>query len=428
MTNLDGAALPEGGQPPADAPEPRRSALQEFLNNLWSANSVVVTALSLVLATIIGGILIIVSTPDVLETFSYFFARPMDAISSSWYTVRDAYGNLLRGSIVDPEAVSAWLSGTGDWELVFYPISETLTYAMPLIFTGLSVAIAFRGGLFNIGAQGQAIMGVTLAATLGFVLHLPVGLHLAVVLLGATLGGAVWGFLPGILKARTGAHEVITTIMLNYIALYFLFWLLLQEGIKNPARSDAISKDLDPTAKFPRLLGDNLRLTLGIAFALLAAWAVAWMLKRSTFGFELRAVGSNPEAAKTAGMSVPRTIVIVMVLSGALAGLGGGSVVMGAQANALTGSVAGTVGFDGILVALLGRVKPWGVVLAALLFGALRAGGNRMQSYSGISAELVYVLQAFIVLFVAAPALVKTIFQLRAARVARLETSMAKGW
>jgi len=216
--------------------------------------------------------------------------------------------------------------------------------------------------------------------------------------------------------------------MLNYIALYFLFWLLLQNGIKNPDRSDAISKDLDPSAKFPRLLGDNLRLTLGVVVALLAAWAVAWMLKRSTFGFELRAVGSNPEAARTAGMSVPRTIVIVMILSGALAGLGGGSVVMGAQANALTGSVAGTVGFDGILVALLGRVKPWGVVLAAILFGALRAGGNRMQSYSLISGELVYVLQALIVLFVAAPALVKTIFQLRAARAARLETSMAKGW
>jgi simple sugar transport system permease protein len=152
------------------------------------------------------------------------------------------------------------------------------------------------------------------------------------------------------------------------------------------------------------------------------------MLKTSTFGFELRAVGANPDAARTAGMSVARTITVVMALAGALAGLGGASVVLGAQANALTGTVVGNIGFDGILVALLGRVRPWGVVLAALLFGALRAGGNRMQSYSAISLELVFVLQALIVLFVAAPALVKAIFQLRAIRTTGLETTMTKGW
>jgi simple sugar transport system permease protein len=249
-----------------------------------------------------------------------------------------------------------------------------------------------------------------------------------VALLGGAIGGLVWGFLPGILKARTGAHEVITTIMLNYVALLFLGWLILQPGVKSKTRSDAVSQDVLSSAKLPRLLGDSLRVDGGIVLAVLVTIGVAWILKRSTFGFELRAVGANPDAARTAGMSVGRTVVLVMALAGALSGFGGASMVLGSQANALTGTVIGNIGFDGIQVALLGRVRPWGVVLAALLFGALHAGGNRMQLEAGISLELVYVLQALIVLFVAAPALVKTVFRLRAARAARLGTSVAKGW
>ena len=399
-----------------------------FLGDLWSSNTVTVTALAIVLAAVIGGILIIVSTPDVLAKYSYFFARPGDAFGASWSVVSEAYANLFKGSILDWEAVAGWIDGTNGWELVFFPISETLSYATPLIFTGLCVALAFRGGLFNIGAQGQAIIGVALAGLAGFVFHLPVVVHLIVALIAGAIGGLIWGFLPGILKARTGAHEVITTIMLNYVALLFLNWLILQKGVKSEARSDAISKDVLSTAKLPRLLGDNLRVDSGIILAIAVTAGVGWLLNRSTFGFELRAVGANPDAARTAGISVPRTVVLVMALAGALAGLGGASAVLGAQASALTGTVAGNIGFDGIQVALLGRVKPWGVVVAALLFGALRAGGNRMQSYSGISLELVTVLQALIVLFVAAPALVKAVFRLRDARAARLGTSVGKGW
>jgi general nucleoside transport system permease protein len=404
------------------------SLWQHFLHNLWTANTVVVTLLAIILAIVIGGLLIILSTPDVLSTYTYFFARPSDALVASWDVVSEAYLNLFRGSILDIEAIVGWMEGENSWELAFFPISETLSYATPLVFTGLCVALAFRGGLFNIGAQGQAIIGVIFAGLAGFLLPLPPVIHLLVALLAGAVGGLIWGFIPGFLKARTGAHEVITTIMLNYVAFLFLGWLLLQNGIRDPARSDAISNVVDSSAKLPRLLGSNLRVDAGIILALLVAWAAAWMLRTSTFGFELRAVGANPDAARTAGMSVPRTTIVVMALAGALAGLGGTSVVLGAQANALTGSVVGNIGFDGILVALLGRVKPWGVVLASLLFGALRAGGNRMQAYSGISLELVFVLQALIVLFVAAPALIKALFRLRAARVARLETSMARGW
>jgi ABC-type uncharacterized transport system permease subunit len=411
------------------APRPAGPRLMDqFLHNLWAANTVMVTVLAVVLAMVIGGILIIVSDPDVLATFNYVFARPSDALTSSWYLVSEAYGNLFKGAIFDPAAVSAWIGGEGSWQAVFGPISETLTYTAPLVFTGLSVALAFRGGLFNIGAQGQAIIGVVLAALAGFLLPLPPVIHLIVALLAGALGGALWGFIPGYLKARTGAHEVINTIMLNYVAIYFLGWIIIQEGIHNPTRTDAISKPVESSAQLPRLLGAELRVHAGILLAVAATWAVAWLLNRSTFGFELRAVGANPDASRTAGISVTGTYVLVMVISGVLAGLGGANMVIGSTANALTPLVAAQIGFDGILVALLGRVKPWGVALAALLFGALRAGGNTMQSVSGISLELVTVLQALIVIFIAAPALVKAIFQLRAARAARLQTSMAKGW
>ncbi|WP_432049400.1 ABC transporter permease [Verrucosispora sp. NA02020] len=402
------------------SPQGRPTLGRLFLENLWAANTFTVTLLSLVLAMVVGAILMIISDPDVLGTYAYFTARPTDALNASWTLVSEAYANLFKGSVFDPAAttVNAALS----------PISETLTYTAPLVFTGLSVALAFRGGLFNIGAQGQATMGVILAALAGFLLPLPPGLHLLVAVLAGAVGGAIWGFIPGILKARTGAHEVINTIMLNYIAVYFLTWLIVQNGVQDPNRTDAISRPVDASAQLPRLFGDGLRAHAGIILAVLATLAVAWLLNRSTLGFELRAVGANPDAARTAGISVTRTYVLIMVFAGALAGLGGSQMVLGTTAAALTPLVVAQIGFDGILVALLGRVKPWGVALAALLFGALQAGGNRMQSYSGISLELVTVLQALIVIFIAAPALVKAIFQLRAARAARLQTSLAKGW
>lgn len=419
---------------PAEAPEkaapeqqePEESFMGHFLRNLWAANTVTVTVLSIVLAMIIGAILIIVSDPEVLNTFSYFTARPADALDASWTVVSSAYADLFKGAIVDPATVTAWFDGSGTWRQVFFPISETLTYAAPLVFTGLSVAVAFRGGLFNIGGQGQAVIGTICAALAGFLLPLPPVIHLIAALLAGVLGGALWGFIPGILKARAGAHEVIVTIMLNYTANLFLGWLILQKGIQATGRSDAISEPVDSSAQLPAI-GGEMRVNLGIVLAVLATAGVAWLLNRSAFGFELRAVGANPPAARTAGISVARTYTMLMVTAGALAGLGGATQVLG-TAQALTAQVAGNIGFDGLLVALLGRNRPWGTLLAAILFGALRAGGNRMQSFSSISLELVTVLQALIVIFIAAPALVKAIFHLRAARSARLGASMAKGW
>ncbi|SCL18563.1 ABC transporter permease [Micromonospora inyonensis] len=426
-TKQPATTTPAGAKRPGDDGA-RPSLGQLFLANLWAANTVTVTVLALVLAMLVGAVLIIISDPEVLATYSYITARPSDAINASWAAVSEGYANLFKGSVFDPEAFSGWLNGSNGWEPVFAPISETLTYAAPLVFTGLSVALAFRGGLFNIGAQGQATIGVILAALTGFLLPLPPVVHLLVAVIAGALGGAIWGFIPGILKARAGAHEVINTIMLNYVGVYFLSWIIVQNGVQDPERTDAISRSVDGSAQLPRLLGADLRVHAGILLAVAATWFVGWLLNRSTFGFELRAVGANPDAARTAGIGVGKTYALMMALAGALAGLGGAQMVLGTTAAALTPLVVAQIGFDGILVALLGRVKPWGVLLAALLFGALQAGGNRMQSYSGISLELVTVLQALIVIFIAAPALVKAIFRLRAARAARLQTSLAKGW
>jgi general nucleoside transport system permease protein len=389
-----------------------------FLHQLWSANTVTVTVLAIALALLVGAVLIVVADPQVRGMYGYFFARPTDALGASWARVSDAYANLFRGAVVDPGVVARVIDGELPVSRAFGPISETLRFATPLVFTGLAFAVAFRGGLFNIGVQGQAILGAIGAGLVGFLLPLPVVLHLVVAVLAGAMLGAAWGFIPGFLKARTGAHEVIVTIMLNWVALIFLGWLIVQAWVRDPVRADAISQPVDISARLPRLLawlGPGLRVDLGIVLAVLAVVAVAWLLQRSTFGFALRAVGLSPEAARVAGMSVTGTYVLVMAVAGGLAGLGGMTMVLG-PALALTPAVIGNVGFDGILVGLLGRARPWGVFAAALLFGALQAGGNRMQVSSGISLELVQVIQALIVIFVAAPALVKAIFVLRAAR------------
>lgn len=401
-----------------------------FLHHLWSANAITVTALAILLALAVGAVLMVVSDPRVRGTYGYFFARPSDALTASWTKISDAYATLFRGAIVDPGAVARALEGTGTWAVALRPISETLTSATPLVFTGLAFALAFRGGLFNIGVQGQAILGALGAGLAGFLLPLPVVLHLVVALLAGALAGAAWGFVPGFLKARTGAHEVITTIMLNSVAAILIGWVIVQSWARDPARQDPISQRVEEAARLPRLfawLEPGLRVHLGIAVAVLVVAAVAWLLNRSRFGFELRAVGLNPSAARSAGISVTGTYVQLMVIAGVLAGLGGASMVLG-TAYVLTAAVIGSVGFDGILVGLLGRARPWGVLAAALLFGALQAGGRAMQTGAMISLELVQVIQALIVIFVAAPALVKATFRLRAARLGRVTGVAARGW
>jgi ABC-type uncharacterized transport system permease subunit len=405
-----------------------------FKREFYADNSFTVTLAAIVLALFFGALLMIIGSESTRAQWSYFFAQPLKTLEASWDLVSQAYTAMFKGSIVDPEVLNYWYWNTPmpgmakppTWQQALRPISETLTNAAPLIFTGLAVAIPFRAGLFNIGGQGQAIMGAIGAGTVGILLDLPGPVVIVLAVLAGALFGGLWGYLVGILKAKTGAHEVILTIMLNYIALYFLFWYIRQKAVDDPNKSELVSQPIPGSALFPKLLDPNLRVHLGILLAVLVAAGIGWLLKRGTFGFELRAVGYNPDASAAAGIRVGTTIALTMALAGALAGLGGTAMVLGTAHN-LTGEVVGQIGFNGILVALLGRVKPWGVVGAGLLFGALQAGGAAMQTFSGISNELVTVIQAMIVIFVAAPLLVKAAFRLRKSPSEAASAALAKG-
>jgi ABC-type uncharacterized transport system permease subunit len=307
-------------------------------------------------------------------------------------------------------------------------ISETLTAATPLILAGLSVALAFRAGLFNIGGEGQMLIGGMFGVLVGFSLTgLPIFIHLPLAVAAGILGGAIWGFIPGFLKARTGAHEVIVTIMLNFIALRLVDFFLKTDLFQREGRNDPISKNVEPTAALPPLLGwidPVLRVHLGLILALVAAGFIQWLLFRTTTGFEFRAVGANPSAARYAGMSITKVYILVMVIAGGLAGMAGTGQVLGVLDRASPGFAAG-IGFDGIAVALLGRSNPWGVVAAAVLFGGLRAGGQQMQATAGVGIDLIAVIQALIIIFVAAPALITALYRLKAPAVS---TQISKGW
>lgn len=359
-----------------------------------------VTLASIVLALIAGAILMVVSDPEVITLYAYLFTAPGLPLAATWAKVASAYSALVVGAIGSPLALAA-----------------TTNQAAPLICGGLAVGLAFRAGLFNIGAQGQAVMGSVLAAWAGFALHLPPVLHLIVAVLFGLVGGAAWGGLVGLLKARTGAHEVIVTIMFNYIATGLLAWLLTTPAFLRPGRMDPISPEIDRTAMFPSLYE---QFHVGFLVALLAAAGTWWLIDRSTVGFTIRAVGANPHAAGTAGMDVARTTIVTMTLSGLLAGLAGVQAALGPGANGvptpLSMGLVGSVGFDAITVALLGRSKPVGIVFAGLLFGGLHSGGLAMQSMAGTPLTLSMVLQALIVLFVAAPGLVSTLMPFLRAR------------
>jgi simple sugar transport system permease protein len=291
-------------------------------------------------------------------------------------------------------------------------ISETLTAAVPLTLCGLGIAVGFRAGLFNIGAEGQVIVGGLAATVVGFSLEgLPLIIHLPLALLAGAVFGGAYAAIAGWLKAATGAHEVITTIMLNLIAVKLLDFLLRNPPIQKPGRSDPISKSIVETAQLPKLLtwiDPSYRLHLGILVAIGAVALVYWLLYRTTLGFEFRASGFNPDAAKYAGMKSGLIIVMVMAFAGALAGLAGANQVLGVLGRA-SPSFSGNVGFDAIAVALLGRSHPVGVLVAGLLFGALQAGGRQMQVGAGVNIDLIVVIQSLIIIFIAAPMLIRAV-------------------
>jgi simple sugar transport system permease protein len=372
--------------------------------------------LAFALALIIGGIVIGLTDSRVNSKIS----DPIEFIKALLSTVGNAYLSLFQGAIYDPNLAEGegFIRG-------FYPFTETLLAASPLILCGLSVAVAFKAGLFNIGAQGQFIFGAIGASFIGFRYDLPIGIHILAAIAFAIILAGIWGGIVGFLKAKTGAHEVIVTIMLNYIAARFILWILGEPAFLRPGRIDPLAPPVRETSRLPLLFGENYRVNVGLIVALAVAALVYFILNRTTLGFRFRAVGANATAARTAGISVGATTIAAMILAGALAGVGGAVHVLGNQYE-LTTDIAGSFGFDAITVALLGRGSPIGVVLASILFAALRVGGVTMQANVQVPVEIVLVIQALVVLFIAAPGLVAKIFRVR--KYEKAETLASKGW
>ncbi len=416
---------------PVPEEEPRRrlrltgSVITEAITQ---GSSTVMTVLSIFLALVVGGILIVFTDPVVTKAWSSFFAAPGNALAQTWDSVSFAYSQMFEGAIFNPNTVTAAFHG-GSVAAIFYPLSQTCAQATPLILTGLAVAIAFRAGLFNIGAAGQWVGGAIVATWLGFGVSLPIVVHVVVCVIGGFFGGAVIGWFVGLLKAKTGAHEVIVTIMLNYVMYDLLSYLLSHPAmLQQPHQTNQIAPFIASNANLPHVGGPPPQAGVGFLIALAAAAACAWLLSRSTTGFQFRTVGASPSAARSAGINVERSWILVMLIAGGLAGLSAATVIQGTNTQ-LTFNSFGTYGPDGITVALLGRAKPWGTVLAGLLFGALHVGGTYVAAatLNQVPSDIVQVLEGLIVLFVAAPALIRAVFRLRATRGTGMEAA-AKGW
>lgn len=352
--------------------------------------------------------------PLIVPFFAVFTALLIGAIVI-WVTGKDwvaAYVGLWQGSFGSLDA-----------------IITTVVRSTPFIICGLGVGLGFKSGLFNIGAEGQLYAGALLAVLVGSSLSgLSSLIHIPLAIAAGALGGLLYGAIPGFLKARAGAHEVINTIMLNYVALRMTEWLIKSKtpyllGDPNDVTGASTLPVLD-SARLPAIPGT--RLHAGILMALLLVGGVYWLLYRTTVGFEFRTAGTNPNAAKYAGMHVPRTIILAMALSGMLAGLAGAGEVLGVEGRLRADFFAG-LGFDSIAVALLARSNPFGIIASGLLWGGLITGARLMQVRAELSIDLIKIVQALIIMFVAADQIVRFIYRIPA-RKSGEETVFSKGW
>jgi simple sugar transport system permease protein len=375
-------------------------------SGIWS--ELLIPALAVLSGLILGAIVILVSGENPLV----------------------AYGALFEGSFGNPldlvEGLQVYFATGETKELLraIYPFTESLVTATPYLFAGLSVALGFRCGLFNIGAEGQFFIGALCSAFVGYSIKgLPMIVHLPLAILAGALGGAVWGMIPGYLKARFGAHEVVNTIMMNWIAFRLSDWLL--NGPMKSSGFRPVTPNVMETAELPRFFPDPLRFNLGFFLALLAAYLLYWFLFKTTLGFEVRSVGANPDAAKYAGMNIVRNFVLVMFLAGGLAGLAGTAQVLGVDHWVGQGFSAG-YGFDAIALALLGKSHPFGVVLSALLFGFLRSGATDMQSMARIPIDIISIIQGMVIVFIAAPDIIRWLYRIR--EVKKEEAVLTRGW
>jgi simple sugar transport system permease protein len=392
---------------------------------------VLVPALAIFTALALGAVLILATDEEVVGAWSNLASDPLGGMRTSAARIGAAYAALIRGAVGSPLEVLSGTIGmvrTGDSEALLRsirPLSESLTRTTPFILAGLAVALGFRAGLFNIGAEGQLIIGGLCSVYVGYAVSgLPAILHLPLALAAGAAGGALWGAIPGYLKARVGAHEVINTIMMNWIAILFSRWVLA-----GPMSRDGyvpISPNILETAALPQFFPQPIRFHAGFFLAVGLAVLAWWFLYKTTRGFELRSVGANPSASKAAGMSISRNVVLAMTLSGALAGLAGSVDVLGWRYNMGVDFAAG-VGFDSIAVALMAYSHPLAVILAALLFGMLRAGSKQMEAIVHVPIDIVFVLQALVIMFIAAPAIIRWIYRIRVERAAE-EVVLTRGW
>jgi len=398
--------------------EGTESRTQQVLRDIVSGNAIL-SVLAVVLALLVSAILIAATDKEVQAAAAYFFSRPFDTVAAIWNSVAGAYSALFQGAIYNFRR-----PGFADG---IKPLMETLTFATPLIAAGLGVAIGFRVGLFNIGGRGQMLVAAAAAGWVAFGVPMPFPIHLIVAVIAGLVAGAIWGGIAGLLKARTGANEVIVTIMLNYVGLYLVSYLLRTKGLlQAPGSNNPKSPAMLPTAIFPPLFGPQYPLHWGFILAILATIVCWYLINRSSLGFQFRAVGENSNAARVAGINVKNVYVYAMLISGALVGLAGVAQVLGTVTSGFSEGIDAGIGFDAITVALLGRSRPVGVFFAGILFGALKAGGYSMQAGQGVPIDIILVVQSLIVLFIAAPPLVRAIFRLPKPGAAPRKLAMAE--
>jgi ABC-type uncharacterized transport system permease subunit len=414
-------------KPKSPSPEKHTPAWRQALGSL------LVPVLAIFTALVVSAVLILASDVKVLTAYSHFFQNPGGALAATGKAIADAYGALFLGAIGNPgemaRAIGTYFA-TGDTKpliAAFWPLSESLVTSTPYIFAGLAVALGFKCNLFNIGVEGQLYIGALASVWIGYnVTGLPAIIHMPLAFLGGALAAALWAAIPGYLRARTGAHEVINTIMMNYIAFRLADWLVngpMKRG--GAAGHIPITPSILPSAVIPKFFPDPIRFHAGFFIALGIAVLVYWFLWKTTLGFEIRTVGANMRAARYGGINVGRNMVLAMALSGALAGMAGANEVLAVNHN-VAGAFSPGYGFDSIALALLGKSHPLGVVLASLLFGTLRNGATRMQSLADIPIDIIVIVQAMVIMFIAAPPIIRWIYRLKAE--GGLDMVLTRGW
>lgn len=392
--------------------------------------TLLIPVLSIFTGLVFGALVIVTTDATVIAAYGNFFRAPGTALLDTWNAIALAYGSLFVGAFGNPATIIQAIHGyyaTGDQKdllLSIYPFTESLAAITPYILAGLAVAVGFKCGLFNIGAEGQFGIGALCSAFVGYSIKgLPWFIHLPLALLAGAAGGAIWGAIPGYLKAVTGAHEVVNTIMMNYISFSLGDWLL--NGPMKAPGFRPVTPVIQDSAMLPRFFPAPLRFNWGFVLALAMAALVYWFLFKTTMGMEIRAVGANPDGARYAGMNIVKNFILAMTISGALAGLAGATQVLGID-HWVSQNFSSGYGFDSIAIALLGQSHPFGVVLAAGLWGFLRSGATNMQSMAGVPLDVISIIQGLVVIFVAAPAVIRWIYHIR---LARTETTvLTRGW